>query len=263
MPPHMKATGVPSDSRGGPPDGDLLACFAPSLDQRRLGHSTLGRKANSEVTTAVDRRTLCDTLTSLAAPSAAPPGCPRVAPSYRVVIVPTLGPTGGMRDPVFILDFCGAFCAPSFGGGCGGVTTSGAAVLYRLVPAVGTGAAQRRNLPQGAPAPAQGGIADAGWHIDTVWVGRDGGGFGTGIAMDREARSQDLRSSALWANVVRMLRDEPIGLPRTASVRGGQQAMCECCWVDIRAAGEGKPGAEQTWEELGRPRPEQQRRTRQ
>ena len=253
---------MPSKSQGGQPDSDLLACFAPSLDRRRLSHTTLGRKANSEMTTAVDRRTLCDTLTSLAAPSAAPPGCPRVAPSYRVVIVPTLGPTGGMRDPVFILDFCGPFCAPSFGGGCGGVSTSGAAVLYRLVPAVGTAAVQRRNPTPGGPPAGQGGIADAGWHIDTVWVGRDGGGFGTGVAMDSRASSQDLRRSALWGNVVRMLRDEPTGLPRTASAKGSQQAMCECCWVDIRAAGEGKPGAEQTWEENGRPRPEQ-RGTRQ
>jgi hypothetical protein len=288
LPAHVKMGGADFGSGStSSPSPELLACFTHQLDRRRLSQATLsGRKAAGESASAVDRRKLCETLASLEA--SPQQGRPRVAPSHRVVIVPTLGPQGGMLDPVFVLDFCQPFCAPSFGGGCGNlaVSASGAAVLYRLVytsTSTVSRARERERLPPGvaagAPAPNGGGArgdrgdgagASLGWQIETVWMARDGAGLGTGIATNPDATADDLRASALWSSVVKMLREEPIGLPRSAAAKGDAKAMAWCCWVDLAqttraeaaagaAEGGGGGGGDplqqlegQAWEEKGR-----------
>lgn len=271
LPAHVKTVGT-EECRGNlDPSPGLLACFAQQLDCRQLSGTALTvRKPANEVPSAVDAAELCSTVAGHT-PSVRPVGPPRVAPSHRVVMVPTMPPTGGMRDPVFILDFYKRFSAPSFDGSSGAlsVSASGVAVLYRLVPIVGSTAAPR----------GRGGNATdfASWQIDTVWTGRDGAGFGTGIAMNADATADDMRCSVLWECVVKMLRDEPIGFPRSAAAKGARGAMAWCCWVDLErytartigheleggntregreAGGQGPPQLEgTTWEENGRPRP--------
>ena len=95
------------------------------------------------------------------------PDAPRVRPSHRVIVTPTSPPQGGQQDPRFVLDFYAPFCAPAFGGCCGGVRGGGAALLYRLAPGFGSEASS--------------------WQIETVWAARDGDGFGAGIAADEAA----------------------------------------------------------------------------
>lgn len=274
LPAHVRSAGTEDSEAGragagGAASAELLDCFAAQLDCRRLSHTTLSaRRAGEEEVGAVDTVKLCGMLRERGG-GGAPAGRPRVGPSHRVVIVPTLPPTGDMRDPVFVLDFCRPFCAPSFGGGCDrsiSVSASGAAVLYRVVARVGGGATPRSRTDNATD-----------WRIDTVWAGRDGAGFGTGIAMNSHATADELRCSALWAYVVQMLRDEPIGLPRSAAAKGAHGPMAWCCWVDLErsaargVAGRGLQGGDRdargsggrapppldgtTWEETGRPRP--------